>query len=51
MSFDQWLASLERLISKRIEDPAERESFRPVWQAGETPQSVLDEWGWPETIH
>ena len=51
MTYLQWLTELERLIGKRIEDPVQRESYRPVWRAGEEPQAVLDEWDWPETVH
>lgn len=51
LTFDAWLTELERLVGKRIENADERESFREVWAAGEEPQAVLDEWGWPETVH
>jgi hypothetical protein len=51
MTFDVWIAELERLVGKRIENADERESFRLIWKVGEEPQSVLDEWGWPETVH
>lgn len=48
-TFDAWIAELERLYARQIGEP-ERESFRPVYDAGENPQAVVDEWGLPETV-
>jgi hypothetical protein len=49
-TFNRWIAELEQLCKKQIHEP-ERESFREVFAAGETPQSVIDEWGAPPVLH
>lgn len=42
-AFQRWIAELERLRSKPIaEDP---EHYRAIFEAGEEPQTVIDEWG------
>lgn len=49
MTFREWIAELERLRGKPIgHDP---EGYREIYDAGEEPQTVVDEWGVEPTVH
>lgn len=49
MTFKEWISELERLRGKPIGcDP---EEYRAIYNAGEEPQTVIDEWGVEPTFH
>lgn len=48
MTFKQWIAELERLRGKPLSD--NHEHYREIYDAGEEPQTVIDEWGVEETV-
>ena len=49
MTFVAWIAEIERLMGKPLHEAPEH--YRDIYDAGEEPQTVIDEWGIPETVH
>jgi hypothetical protein len=48
-TFREWIAELERLRGKPLQE--DHEEYRPIYAAGELPQTVIDEWGIEPTVH